>query len=997
MPPAPPEIAPVISGDYPADLNGNRINDELEQGAGLKGGLAVAAAEEASVRVELVFSEPVTQAQIDTFLQLGGQITYLYQAISYGWNGVIPAAGLDLLPAAMGPTLVQVESSHKLQPYMDVATQTGRVRPIWKTGFAGGTAGFSGSSNTTIAFIGGGVDATHKDLSGRCVYWRDFSDDKETSPVDFDGHDSMVVGVAIGTGDAGGADSGELRYTYAASWGDYFHMAVPIWLPSGSVTMKSTATWTGLAATLLHNSWLRGTSGDAMKILGNFATGRSPQTLTNTFSTGSQTVLTVSLADFDLMSDLENVVITTSVTPYPGVGDGFNKFRGVAPGCKWAAAKVFDRDGYGDSDLFTAAMDEMVLRRKELKIKVMNISHGLEGFLGLPDESASLRDKVNSIVNNGIVVVAAAGNNASAPTELFRKMADPARAAQAITVGATNDENILTGFSSYGFFSPRKNSGEDFKPDLVAPGGSLYYSGIMSVDSGTSDGVNEDKEPDDYTSEYGTSFSAPFVAGCAALVIEAMEKQGATWSFDSADQPKYVKMLLCATASETNAQREGADKGFNPTLERTAGGPNAFPAGKDAYEGYGIINPDGAVEAVCQTYAPGAAVSAELGPNATNKRVWARRMNLKAGIDIDVTLDNPAGADFDIYLYSAVPDETGTPVLLASSTAASEGADESLQYTPTADRTTLLVVKRVSGSGTFSLRSIQAGPPVADDVQANGGINSPVTITLKATDDGRPNPPGALSYTIASLPKHGRLETAGGAAIAAVPAKLTNAADKVVFRPDVDWIGDDSFTFYAHDGGNAPFGGQSNTATVKITVVREITVEYQVSDGMDDAYCVKFGIQQSLDDSILLVGQYAAGMRFRNVKVPQGALVKSATLKIRSCSTGLTGQLDGVIYAEAANYAEDFSERKISQLTKTGASQPWVWGADAPWTASTWYESPNIANVVQEVVDRTGWKSDNPMVIVYWTTSYSGSDRKIWAYDGNPGHAAKLVITYQPK
>ena len=136
----------------------------------------------------------------------------------------------------------------------------------------------------------------------------------------------------------------------------------------------------------------------------------------------------------------------------------------------------------------------------------------------------------------------------------------------------------------------------------------------------------------------------------------------------------------------------------------------------------------------------------------------------------------------------------------------------------------------------------------------------------------------------------------GGTPITAVPAKLTNPADKVVYRPDTDWIGDDSFTFYAHDGGSAPFGGQSNTATVKITIVREITVEYQVSDGLDDAYCVQFGMQQSVDDSILLVGQYAAGLRFRNIQVPQGALIKSATLKIRSCSSGLTGQLDGVLY-----------------------------------------------------------------------------------------------------
>ena len=83
-------------------------------------------------------------------------------------------------------------------------------------------------------------------------------------------------------------------------------------------------------------------------------------------------------------------------------------------------------------------------------------------------------------------------------------------------------------------------------------------------------------------------------------------------------------------------------------------------------------------------------------------------------------------------------------------------------------------------------------------------------------------------------------------------------------RGNPDWVGDDSFTFYAHDGGVAPLGGQSNTATVKVTIVREITVEYQVADGMDDAYCVKWGMQQSVDESVLLVGQYAAGMRFQN-------------------------------------------------------------------------------------------------------------------------------------
>jgi len=84
-------------------------------------------------------------------------------------------------------------------------------------------------------------------------------------------------------------------------------------------------------------------------------------------------------------------------------------------------------------------------------------------------------------------------------------------------------------------------------------------------------------------------------------------------------------------------------------------------------------------------------------------------------------------------------------------------------------------------------------------------------------------------------------------------------------------------------------------------------------------------------------------------------------------------------------------------LPRTEAFEPWVWGSDAPWTAGTWYESPELAHVVQEVVDRPGWSADNAMVLIFWTTSYAGSDRRIWAYEGGPDTAARLVITYQPQ
>ena len=224
----------------------------------------------------------------------------------------------------------------------------------------------------------------------------------------------------------------------------------------------------------------------------------------------------------------------------------------------------------------------------------------------------------------------------------------------------------------------------------------------MSADSGTSDGLGVDKEPNDYASGVGTSFSAPFVVRqCGPLIIEAMQKQGIKWNFGSSDQPRYVKMLLCATASETNAKREG--KQFNPTLDRAAAGPEGFPAGKDQQEGYGLINPDAAVEAVCQTYAAGL---------DGDRRIWAAMpppsgfgpepSSLKAGCDIDVSLDNPGRGGFRSLSVQYGPEQHRHP---RHSGLQHGGGHRRRRVLPVYARrriaAALLVVKRVSGNGNL--------------------------------------------------------------------------------------------------------------------------------------------------------------------------------------------------------------------------------------------------------------------------------------------------------
>ena len=85
-------------------------------------------------------------------------------------------------------------------------------------------------------------------------------------------------------------------------------------------------------------------------------------------------------------------------------------------------------------------------------------------------------------------------------------------------------------------------------------------------------------------------------------------------------------------------------------------------------------------------------------------------------------------------------------------------------------------------------------PPVANNQSVSTTQNTPVAITLTATDaDGN-----ALTYSTVSGPSHGT---------------LSGSAPNLTYTPNTGYTGSDSFTFKANDGTV-----DSNTATVSITV-----------------------------------------------------------------------------------------------------------------------------------------------------------------------------------
>jgi hypothetical protein len=281
-------------------------------------------------------------------------------------------------------------------------------------------------------------------------------------------------------------------------------------------------------------------------------------------------------------------------------------------------------------------------------------------------------------------------------------------------------------------------------------------------------------------------------------------------------------------------------------------------------------------------------------------------------------------------------------------------------------------------------------PPKAHDVTAFASPAQPTTITLAAQDDSLPDPPGALTYASASLPKHGALETLDGSVITQ-PGTLADHADQVVYRARAGFTGADEFTFYVDDGGTRPAGGLSNIATATITVRNLVTIVYQVCASNDDAFGGR-GYQLA-SGRFLDLGQYTTAVRFQGVAVPHGSTIFRAQLSLHG-----SGHYAGraVVHAEAADDALDFgmSNPEIGDRPRTEAFVRWDWPGEDP--GYRWHTGPNIAEVIQEVTDRPGFSSGNAIVLLYVGQEQGGHSPHFYSWDYNPDLAPKLEIVFAP-
>jgi len=148
----------------------------------------------------------------------------------------------------------------------------------------------------------------------------------------------------------------------------------------------------------------------------------------------------------------------------------------VAPDARIVPIKAFDANG--DTTMFTII--NAIYRTRELNVDVLNMSFSTE------EDSETLRKAIFALQSDGVSVVASAGNDASGSMNLF-----PASYPGVTGVAATDFDDRLASFSNYGK-----------AVSVSAPGAFL----VSTVPGGK------------YAAAWGTSFSAPMVAGANALL-----------------------------------------------------------------------------------------------------------------------------------------------------------------------------------------------------------------------------------------------------------------------------------------------------------------------------------------------------------------------------------------------------------------------------------------------------------------------------------------------
>ncbi len=217
-------------------------------------------------------------------------------------------------------------------------------------------------------------------------------------------------------------------------------------------------------------------------------------------------------------------------------GDGWEssgRYSGIAPNCNIIVIKALNYKGNGNIEEVLQGLSWIRKNKEKYNIRILNISVGSSARKDLDEDSAFVRG-VERMWEEGIVVIAAAGNNGPQG----KTIGAPGNSRKIITVGASDDSDYVDfGGGKINNYSSRGPTGACImKPDIVAPG-----SNILSCNYHFAQGRSKTM----YAIKSGTSMATPIVSGAIALLLQKYPDM----------TPREVKIRLKNRAVDNGMER----------------------------------------------------------------------------------------------------------------------------------------------------------------------------------------------------------------------------------------------------------------------------------------------------------------------------------------------------------------------------------------------------------------------------------------------------------
>jgi len=262
---------------------------------------------------------------------------------------------------------------------------------------------------------------------------------------------------------------------------------------------------------------------------------------------------------------------------------------------------------------------------------------------------------------------------------------------------------------------------------------------------------------------------------------------------------------------------------------------------------------------------------------------------------------------------------------------------------------------------------------------ADQSIAMPATASLNGTvsDDNVPNPPGTVTASWSQVSGPGTV-TFGNASAAATTANLPVPGTYVLRLTASD-------------------SELTTSDEITITDPNVGSLDVRVGAGSDDAEePIPSGSVNLTSSDLELTTDgtqnQTVGMRFVGINVPQGAAVSSAYVQFQS-DGATTAATSLTIQGQAADNPATFATTSgdLSGRARTTAAVSWsppAWNTSGQAGADQ--QTPNVASVIQEIVDRPGWLSGNSMVVIVTGTGL----RRAMSWNGSASGAALLHVEW---